>query len=237
MIWCRWGSSSLEHSRNKWVDLVWVDLSHDLPESSIKKCSHIERCPENYRFHYTFSKQCSIYLIKLFKFLAFNLQLPTRNLWIVSRSESKDVLVVVMADALGRSACLVVAWKIPCEARALSLLFVLIVWNKLRQQFSSNYYYCKVFIFAWTSLLRLLLRKEGITFRGLWFSRADETTQQQACAHLIRIHIDVYSLVVRIKRLTEMKAYLKAPDGNIFNLSPKVTTIGREACDLTIQVT
>ncbi|XP_025083413.1 forkhead-associated domain-containing protein 1-like [Pomacea canaliculata] len=39
-----------------------------------------------------------------------------------------------------------------------------------------------------------------------------------------------------IKRPTEMKAYLKAPDGNIFNLSPKVTTIGREACDLTIQV-
>ena len=33
-----------------------------------------------------------------------------------------------------------------------------------------------------------------------------------------------------------MKAYLKAQDGSYFNLAPKVTTIGREGCDLTIQV-
>ncbi|XP_050412861.2 forkhead-associated domain-containing protein 1 isoform X1 [Patella vulgata] len=33
-----------------------------------------------------------------------------------------------------------------------------------------------------------------------------------------------------------MKAYLKGADGNLFPLSPKVTTIGREGCDVTIQI-
>lgn len=32
-----------------------------------------------------------------------------------------------------------------------------------------------------------------------------------------------------------MKAYLKSADG-IFQLAPKVTTIGREGCDLVVQV-
>ncbi|XP_070207721.1 forkhead-associated domain-containing protein 1-like isoform X3 [Littorina saxatilis] len=33
-----------------------------------------------------------------------------------------------------------------------------------------------------------------------------------------------------------MKAFLKGQDGSFFNLAPKVTTVGREGCDLTIQV-
>jgi len=32
-----------------------------------------------------------------------------------------------------------------------------------------------------------------------------------------------------------MKGYLKSPEG-VFQLAPKVTTIGREGCDLVIQV-
>lgn len=33
-----------------------------------------------------------------------------------------------------------------------------------------------------------------------------------------------------------MKAYLKGNDGTVFTLAPKVTTIGRESCDINLQV-
>ena len=68
---------------------------------------------------------------------------------------------------------------------------------------------------------------------GLWLPRSAAQASAR-CEPGVRVVC--WHCVVHEKTVISMKAFLKAQDGSFFNLAPKVTTIGREGCDLTIQV-